>query len=75
MVTTLTKHGDDMALVLSKDTLAALGIDADTPLEIVAADGRLIVERVHVGVDSDRLRRHTAEVRKRYSGALQRLAE
>jgi antitoxin component of MazEF toxin-antitoxin module len=43
MVTTLTKHGDGLALVIDGAMLERLKIEADTPLEISTDGNRLIV--------------------------------
>ena len=71
----LTRSGNSLALVLDKRLLDAVGVDADTPLE-VSTDGDVIV------VTPLRARRRTAKLKavvddahRRYAGVFRRLAE
>ena len=75
MIKTLTRHGNSLALVIDKPLLESIGISATTPLQVVAAGSSLVVTRADVGIDSARLRQHSAAVRRRYGAALKRLAE
>ena len=74
MITKLTKHGDDWALVLYQTVLELLQLDPDTPLEI--PDGQTLI--VSPATDPARRARFEAaleETNRRFGGALQRLAE
>ncbi len=74
MTTTLTKLGDDLALVIDKPTLESLGIDADTPLNVTTMGEQLIISRE----DPERRKRFDeafARTIKEYGSMLKRLAE
>lgn len=75
MVKTLQKHGNSQALVVDKALMEAMGIDADTPLQVMVSGNSLIVTPVHVGVGRERIAREIEELRPRYGGMLKRLAE
>ncbi len=71
----LTKTGNSLALVLDKDLLEQLGIDADTPLEL-STDGRvLIVSPVRGKKRDQRLRDAMARAHSEYAGVFRKLAE
>lgn len=75
MIATLKKHGNSHALIINRATMETLGIDGDTPLQIVAANGSLVITPANVGVGEDRVRESVAKLRKRYTPMLKRLAE
>lgn len=75
MTKKLTKAGNSLALVIDKALLDALGVDADTPLEL-STDGDVLV------VTPQRERRRTARLKavvsdahERYGGVFRRLAD
>ena len=75
MIKKLSKHGDDLALVIDRSILAQLGIDETTPLEI-STDGRALV--VSPAQDEERRKRFEealAEGNRRYEKTLKRLSE
>jgi antitoxin component of MazEF toxin-antitoxin module len=75
MTLKLAKHGDDLAIVLDRQTLSAAGISEDSLLD-VAVSGRSII--VTAGGDPDRRAKFDAAVEstiERYSETLKRLAE
>lgn len=75
MITKLTRHGDDWALVIDQPILEQLQIDHETPLE-VTTDGQSLIVTPAVG--ADRQARFEAAIQKaneRFGGALKRLAE
>ena len=75
MVKTLQKHGNSQALVIDKTLQEALGIDADTPLQITISGSSLIVTPVHVGIGPEKVKETVAKLRPRYGEMLKRLAE
>jgi antitoxin component of MazEF toxin-antitoxin module len=75
MVKTLKKHGNSQALVIEKVLMEAIGIQADSLLQIVVSGNSLIVTPVHVGVGRERVTEAIDKLRPRYGAMLQRLAE
>lgn len=75
MIKTLKKHGNSMALVIEKPIMEALGIQADTPLQVTLNGNTLMVTPTHVGVPPERLKRIIKDLRKRYGPMLKRLAD
>lgn len=75
MVKTLQKHGNSHALVIDKALMEAMGIDADSPLEVTVSGNSLILTPVHVGIGRDRVAKEIDELRPRYGEMLKRLAE
>ena len=75
MVKTLQKHGNSHALVIDKTLMEAMGIDADSPLEVTVSGNSLILTPVHVGLGRDRIAKEIEELRPRYGDMLKRLAE
>jgi antitoxin component of MazEF toxin-antitoxin module len=75
MTLKLAKHGEDLAIVLDRQTLSAAGISEDSLLD-VAVRGRSII--LTAGGDPDRRVKFDAAVEstiERYSETLKRLAE
>lgn len=75
MITKLTRHGDDWALIIAPPILEQLQIDHETPLEVTTDGQSLIVTRA---ASADRQSRFEAAVLKtneRFGGALKKLAE
>jgi antitoxin component of MazEF toxin-antitoxin module len=75
MIKTLKKHGNSMALVIEKPIMEALGIQADTPLQVTMNGNTLMVTPTHVGVSPERLKHVIKGLRKRYGPMLKRLAD
>lgn len=75
MIKTLKKHGNSMALVIEKPLMEALGIQADTPLQVTMNGNTLMVAPTNVGVPPERLKRVIKDLRKRYGPMLKRLAD
>ncbi len=74
MIKTLKKHGNSQALVIEKALMEALGIEADSPLQISISGNSLVVTPVHVGVGRERVRKAIEKLRPRYGDMLERLA-
>jgi antitoxin component of MazEF toxin-antitoxin module len=75
MIKKLIKHGNSLALVIDRELLELLNINADTPLNITTDGKCLIVTPVQ---DADRQKKFRAalnEANRRYGRALKRLAE
>jgi len=75
MIKKMTSHGDNLVLMIERDLLDRLNIDADTPLD-VSTDGEVLV----VSPVRDRKRRKDFEaalkkVNEKYGRALKRLAD
>jgi antitoxin component of MazEF toxin-antitoxin module len=75
MVKTLKRHGNSQALVIEKPLMEALGIDADTPLQITVSGNSLVITPVHVGIGADKVREAIETLRPEYGAMLQRLAK
>ena len=75
MIKKLTRSGNSLALVIDKPLLEALGLDADSSVE-VSTDGEVIViAPVRDRKRSARLAEVVAEAHERYGGVFKRLAE
>ncbi len=75
MIKKLTKVGNSQALVIEKPLLEALGIDADTPLQVTVSGNSLIVTPASVGVGPEAVAESLKKLRPRYAKMLKRLAE
>ncbi len=75
MIKTLTKLGNSQALVIEKPLLEALGIDADTPLQLTVSGNSLIVTPANVGVGREAVAQSIKKLRPRYGNMLKKLAE
>ncbi|MEX0979106.1 MAG: hypothetical protein WDZ48_09655 [Pirellulales bacterium] len=75
MIKKLSKHGDDLVLVLDRSILAQLQIDEQTALE-VTTDGRtLVVSPVQDEEYRQRFQKALESTNERYGDVLKRLAE
>lgn len=75
MIKKLTKHGNSLALVIDRDILDLLDIDAETLLSI-KTDGRcLIVTPAQDSARQKKFRVALAQVNRQYGSALKKLAE
>jgi len=71
----LTRTGNSLALVLDKELLEQLGIDATTAIE-VSTDGRVLVVSPVRGRKRDaRLKEVLRRAHERYGGVFRKLAE
>ena len=75
MIKTLKKHGNSMALVIEKPIMEALGIQADTPLQVTLNGNTLMITPTHVGVGQERVKQVLKKMRRRYGAMLKRLAD
>ena len=75
MIKKLSKHGDELVLVLDRSLLEQLKIDEQTALE-VTTDGRtLVVSPVPDEEREQRFKEALASTNERYGETLKRLAE
>lgn len=75
MIQKLRKHGDELALVLDRELLAAHGMDEETSVD-VAFSGTTII--VTLSIDAERkarFERALSATNERFGEALRRLAE
>lgn len=75
MVKTLQKHGNSHALVIEKALMEALGIEADTPLQVTVSGHCLVVAPANVGLGKDKVEASIKKLRPRYGRMLRKLAE
>lgn len=75
MIKKLQNHGNSKALVIDKPIMEALGIDADTKLQLTVSGNSLVVTPANVGVGRERVLESVAKLRPRYGEMLKRLAE
>ena len=71
----LSRTGNSLALVLDKDLLEQLGIDAETTLELSTDGDILVVSPVRGRRADQRLREVMARAHERYAGVFRKLAE
>ena len=75
MVKTLQKHGNSHALVIDKPLMDAIGITAETRLQVTVSGNSLVVTPVNVGVGREVVEKSLAKLRPRYAKMLKKLAE
>lgn len=75
MIKTLQKHGNSQALLIDKALMDVLGIQADTPLQVVVSGNSLVVTPVNVGVGREAVAKSIKKLRPRYGQMLENLAE
>lgn len=71
----LTRTGNSLALVLDKELLERLGIDAETQLELSTDGDVLVVSPVRGRKAESRLKEVMARAHERYGGVFRKLAE
>ena len=71
----LTRTGNSLALILDKQLLDRVGIDADTPLEVSTNGQVIVVSPVRDHRRTGKLKKIVTEAHKRYGGVFRRLAE
>lgn len=75
MIQKLSKHGENLALVIDPSILEQLGIDETTALEISTKGESLIVAPVRDEQRRQRFEQALKSTNERYGQALKRLAE
>jgi antitoxin component of MazEF toxin-antitoxin module len=75
MVKTLQNHGNSKAIVIEKALMDALGIQADTPLQVTVSGNSLVITPVHVGIGPEAVADSLKKLRPRYGQMLKHLAE
>jgi len=71
----LTRSGNSLALVIDKPLLEALGIDAETELELSTDGDVLVVAPIRDRKRRKKLTEIVAEAHEQYGGVFKRLAE
>ncbi|PYO48163.1 MAG: AbrB family transcriptional regulator [Candidatus Rokuibacteriota bacterium] len=71
----LTRTGNSLALILDKQLLDRVGIDADTPIEVSTNGQVIVVSPVRDHRRTGKLKKIVTEAHKRYGGVFRRLAE
>jgi antitoxin component of MazEF toxin-antitoxin module len=71
----LTRTGNSLALVLDKELLEQLGIDADTPLELSSDGDVIVVSPIRGRKIEERLKAVMSRAHERYAGVFRKLAE
>ena len=75
MIRKMRKHDDGLAIVIDRETLAAHGIDEETPVE-VAFSGTTMIVTASIDIErKTRFERALAATHARFGLALQKLAE
>lgn len=75
MIKKLQSHGNSKALVIDKPIMEALGIGADSELQVTVSGNSLIITPVNVGVGKRRVTEAIDKLRPRYGEMLKRLAK
>lgn len=75
MIKTLQKHGNSMALVFDKTMMEAIGMTAETPVQITLHGSSLTVTPAHIGIETTELDEIMARLRPRYKTMLENLAK
>ena len=71
----LTRTGNSLALVLDKQLLDRVGIDADTPIEVSTNGQVIVLSPVRDHRRTGKLKKIVTEAHKRHGGVFRRLAE
>jgi antitoxin MazE len=71
----LTRTGNSLALVLDKQLLDRVGIDADTPIDVSTNGQVIVVSPVRDPRRTAKVKKLVTEAHKRYGGVFRRLAE
>ena len=75
MVKNLQKYGNSHALVIDKALMEAMGITAETPLNVIVSSGSLSIQRADVGLGPDRVNAAMSKLRPKYDQMLKNLAK
>ncbi len=73
-MTTLTKLGDQLGLILDQATLDELGIDENTPILVTSREGGIFLRPIRFA-RTDQVERITSTIMGTHSETLRRLAE
>lgn len=71
----LTRTGNSLALVLDRPLLEAVGLDADTPVEVSTNGDVIVVTPVRPKKRKAKLDAALDDINARYAGVFKRLAE
>ena len=71
----LTRTGNSLALVLDRPLLEAVGIDAETTVEVSTDGDVIVVTPVRAKKRAAKLASALEEINARYAGVFKRLAE
>lgn len=74
MITRLTPHGQNWALILDAPLLAQLKIDPTTPLEVSSDGHSVTIVPVRKDAEDDRFLQALEDVNQKFGGVLKRLA-
>lgn len=75
MIKKLQSHGNSKALVIDKPIMEALGIDAESELQVTVSGNSLVITPINVGIGAKRATEAIDRLRPRYGKMLKRLAE
>ena len=75
MIKRLRKHGNSHALPVDKATMEAMGIQADTPLQVTISGNTMIVTPANVGIGAEKVGKSLKKMRRRYGRTLKKLAK
>lgn len=75
MVKRLVRSGNSLALIIDRPLLEAMGVDADTDLEISTDGDVLVVTPIRDRKRAKRVDELVAEAHEQYGGVFRRLAE
>ena len=75
MIKFLTKVGNSEAIVIDKAILSLLQISSNTPLEITTDGKNLVISPVSDPEKAKDVKKAFLSVKKRFAGALKRLAD
>ena len=75
MIKKLQSHGNSKALVIDKPIMEALGIDAESELQVTVSGNSLVITPINVGIGTKRVTEAIDRLRPRYGKMLKRLAE
>ena len=71
----IIRVGDDLALVLPAEVLAAIGIDSTTALDVRMQGNSIVIEPAKKMAHADRVRAAVDRVNERFENDLHKLAE
>jgi bifunctional DNA-binding transcriptional regulator/antitoxin component of YhaV-PrlF toxin-antitoxin module len=75
MIAKLQKHPDGYAIVFNKELLVAVGIDENTPLEVLVEDGAIRIHPAKSGVSRERLDAIMDQIEREYGRTLTYLSQ
>ena len=75
MIKKLRKHGNSQALPVDKAMMEAMGIEADTSLQVTISGNTMIVTPANVGIGTEAAGKSLKKMRRRYGRTLKKLAK